>query len=548
MKSLHALIATWQTFVTDTDHPQPPPYTGADIKINRLIEDSRAVQPGDCFVARVRPYSDGHPFIKKAVENGAVLLIVQQPPPADLPPHVAVWHVPDSAVAQSWLAAAWHDFPGQHLTVIGITGTDGKTSVTNILYDILTAAHLQTGMISTIKAIIGNHEEPTGLHVTTPQAPEIQALLRRMVDDGVTHCILEITSMGLAEHRADAALFDIGVITNITHEHLDYHGGYDGYLAAKGRLFELAEYAVLNVDDDSYPYLATRNPYHITYGQDNPAQLTCQPHAFLDGARRDYDMPVQFAVNGTLPDDVALFEFMPEALQEEIETETETPTPFGFSFALPLPLIGRFNEYNVLAAWGAAVLLGIPIEAFVAAVSNLQTISGRMEVIDAGQPFRVIVDFAHTPNALEKAIAAAREICVGRVITVFGSAGRRDVAKRRMMAEVSAVAADVTIVTAEDPRGEPLDDILQMMADGATSQNAIENETFWRIPDRGRAIYHALTIAQPDDLILICGKGHEQSMAFAGVEYPWDDRTATKQIIAAWSAGRPCPDLGLPTF
>ena len=516
--SMHALLATWRSFAENGTHPLPPAFAFDDVQITRLIEDSRVVQPGDCFIARMRAgYSDGHRFIPQAIAAGATLVIAQDgisipDLPDDAPP---IWLVPDTAIVLSWLAGAMYDFPGQHMTIIGITGTDGKTSITNILYDVLQAAELKSGMISTIKAVIGDREEPTGLHVSTPQAPEVQPLLRRMVDDGCTHCILESTSYGLLEHRADSALYDVAIISNVTHEHLDYHKTWDNYMAAKGRLFELARgFGIANMDDASFePVLNVSSIPIFSYG-------------FEDGADvRASD--VVFSAENT--------------------TFTTTLTS-GKQLTIHSPLVGKFNIYNMLAAIAAAEQLGISAEAIKQGIESVEIISGRMERISEGQPFLTIVDFAHTPNALAKAVEAARGMTYGRIITVFGSAGRRDVEKRRMMAEISQQHADLTILTAEDPRQEPLDQILQMMADGCLKHGGVEGETFWRIADRGRAIYHALTLATSDDLVLVCGKGHEQSMAFGNEELPWDDRAATRAAIAAFLKNEPMPDLGLPTY
>jgi UDP-N-acetylmuramoyl-L-alanyl-D-glutamate--2,6-diaminopimelate ligase len=517
--SLHQLINTWQTFVADTDFPTPPDFDQSDVRFGRFIEDSREVQPGDCFFARVRPYSDGHPFIAKAIDLGAVLVIAQNSAETldiTVPEHVTYWHVPDTAIVLTWMAAAAYNFPGAGMNVIGVTGTDGKTSIANLLYEILMTAGFKTGMVSTIKAVIGDYEEPTGLHVTTPQAPEVQALLRRMADDGVTHCILEATSMGLAEHRVDTAFFNVAVVSNITHEHLDYHGDYAQYLAAKARLFELATDArILNRDDQSFEAL----------------------HG-LPGVK-----PLVYSIDA--PDSA------------EISASNIHYTAQGTQFNLVIgdtylpvltPLAGKFTVYNMLASAGAAHALGVSNAQIKAGLEAVAIISGRMERIDRGQPFQVIVDFAHTPNALAKAIEAARGMTDGRIITVFGSAGRRDVAKRRLMAEFSAELADLTILTAEDPRGEPLDAILGMMAAGCERKGGVEGATFWRIPDRGRAIFHALTLAQPADLVLICGKGHEQSMCFVTTEYPWDDREATRAALDAFLANESAPNLGLPTY
>ncbi len=510
-KTITELLAAWHAFSEKHNDNPPPHYHGSPITINRIVEDSRLVENGDCFVARVRPYSNGHPFIAQALAQGASLIIAQAG--QDAPKNDArVWTVPDTALVETWLAAAWHGFPGQHLTVIGVTGTDGKTSVANLIYEILVAAKFKTGLISTIKAVIGNREEPTGLHVSTPQAPETQAFLRKMVDDGCTHCVLESTSYGLAEYRADTAFYDVAVITNITHEHLDYHRTWENYLHAKGRLFELAEQAaVINGDDVSADYLSQfEKPLQITYGMDN---------------RRD------LWANG---------------LRFSAEKTIFTIEPLGIEIATPL--VGRFNVYNMLAAAAAAHSLEIDNETIKRGIENVALISGRMERISAGQSFLVIVDFAHTPNALRRAIEAARGMTTGKIITVFGSAGRRDVEKRRMMAEISEQHANLTLLTAEDPRQEPLAEILDMMAEGCRKYGGKENVTFWRIPDRGRAIYHALTLAGEHDLVLICGKGHEQSMCFGTTEYEWDDRQATKAAINAFLAKEPMVNLGLPTY
>jgi UDP-N-acetylmuramoyl-L-alanyl-D-glutamate--2,6-diaminopimelate ligase len=241
-RSLKKLLADWKSAVADSDLCQPPEYDGPDIAVTRLTEKSGEVEPGACFVARVRANSDGHPFIGKAIQNGASLILAQRPAAAlDLivPEDVVYLQVADTAESLAWMAAAWQGFPSRELVTIGITGTDGKTTTANILYDIMRAAGIEAGLLSTIRAIIGDIEETLELHVTTPEAPVIQRHLRRMVDAGLTHCILETTSHGLAQHRVTAVDFDIAVVTNITHEHLDYHGDYESYVAAKLRLFRM---------------------------------------------------------------------------------------------------------------------------------------------------------------------------------------------------------------------------------------------------------------------------------------------------------------------
>jgi UDP-N-acetylmuramoyl-L-alanyl-D-glutamate--2,6-diaminopimelate ligase len=527
---LYELLRAWGQAVAGANLPQTPAYSGPDAAFDRLVEHSGEVEPGAAFVARVRPTGDGHPYIPQAVARGASLVIGQKPAPADLP--VPYLQVEDSAVAAAWLAAAAAGFPGRELVLIGVTGTDGKTTTANLIYSILRAAGIRSGLLSTIRAVIGEVEEPLALHVTTPEAPVVQQYLRRMVDAGLTHAVVEATSHGLAQHRVDAIDFDVAAVTNITHEHLDYHGSYEAYYAAKERLFSLAAAqwalptanrhkeqlrpaAVLNRDDGSYARLsALPGLRQLAYGLDAGADVTARE--------------VSYEAAGTT------FELvMPETVME-----------------IHAQLAGDFNVYNMLAAAAAATALQIAPEAIREGLESMQQLSGRMERINEGQPFRVVVDFAHTPNALERAIEAARRMAgpEGRIITVFGSAGLRDVEKRRMMAEVSARQADLTVLTAEDPRTESLEAILAMMAAACRNAGGVEGASCWRIPDRGRAIYHALTLAEPEDVVLICGKGHEQSMAFGTIEYPWDDREATRIALQSLLAGRRMPDLGLPTY
>lgn len=546
-RSLKQLLSAWKTAVSHTAYAQPPAYNGPDVTISNLVENTGKVQEGSGFVARVRTGSDGHPYIPKAIENGAKLIIAQRP--ADevgvvVPDDVVYLVVADTAVSVAWLSAAWYNFPSRELVMIGVTGTDGKTTTVNILHTILRAAGLKAGILSTLRAVIGDKEEPLALHVTTPEAPVIQQYLRRMVDEGMTHCVLETTSHGLAQHRVTAVDFDIAVITNITHEHLDYHNTWREYAAAKKRLFDLVadeqpitlnkpdsvpKTLILNKDDTaSYELLSQiQIPSMLTYSIDNPDASFFADNIVLN----------------------------PWSTQFQLHLNSPHP-PFPSPHA-PMPIetrmFGLFNVSNMLAAAAAANTLGVTLEQIQKGLKEMGIINGRMQTVSKGQPFLVLVDFAHTPNALEKAIDAARRSLNqanggGRVITVFGSAGKRDPEKRRMMAEISGRDADLTILTAEDPRTESLEAILDTMADGCRSQGSIENQTFWRIPDRGQAIYFALTQANKDDLVLVCGKGHEQSMCFITTEYPWDDITATETALDAFLKNQPMPDLGLPTF
>ncbi|MEM8859989.1 MAG: UDP-N-acetylmuramoyl-L-alanyl-D-glutamate--2,6-diaminopimelate ligase [Chloroflexota bacterium] len=529
-RSLNYLLNLWQEAVIGTPNLQPPSLLANDVRVANLVEHTGEVTQGSLFVARVRTGTDGHPYVPQAIQNGARVIVGQKELNEldfTIPNEIVYLKVNDTAEAMAWLAAAWHGFPGRHIRIIGITGTNGKTTTSAILFGILRAAGLRCGLISTIQAVFGDKEEPTGLHVTTPGAPQLQEYLRRMVDAGLTHCILETTSHGLAQHRVTGVSFEMGLVTNVTHEHIDYHGTFNNYLAAKRRLFDLVSQhangvSILNSDDANsiVPFSNASQGDIITYGQ------------FLlpNGSK-----PNVFASN---------VQFSAEATQFELHLPNQTKT-----YKVKTILLGQFNISNILCAAATADRLGISGDQIVAGVKQVTSISGRMERIDEGQAFLTIVDFAHTPDALENAIDAAKTMRNpdGRIITVFGSAGKRDIEKRRLMAEISARSADITILTAEDPRTESLDDILEMMASGCRSQGKLEGIDFWRVPDRGQAIFFAISLAQSEDIVLICGKGHEQSMCFGQTEYPWDDRNATRTAIQAFLKNKTMPSLGLPT-
>jgi len=480
----------------------------ADVPITGIAIDSRAVHPGNLFVAMRGGFVDGHDYIPVALEKGAVAVVGQKDLLGLPAPYI---RVENSRQSLTYLAAAFYDWPGRKLTVIGVTGTDGKTTTCNLLYHILRATGIKAGMISTVNAVIGDDVLDTGFHVTTPDAHDVQRYLAKMVEAGLTHVVLETTSHGWAQYRVDACEFDIGVVTNITHEHLDEHGSYENYLAAKARLFRRLErtlpkpqgnprLAIINCDDQSYDFLNDFIKVNkVTYGMGANADI----HAF----------------------DV---KYLPQGMQFIAEIGEIRVT-------IKVNLLGKYNIYNCMAALTATVV-GLKINPDVAAqgISNLPGIPGRMEVIDMGQDFTAVVDFAHTPNALKVTLQAARKMTKGKVIAVFGSAGLRDKEKRRMMAETSAELADLTVLTAEDPRIESLDGILNEMAAGARSRGGSEGETFWRVQDRGEAIRFALRLACPGDIVLACGKGHEQSMCFGKVEHPWDDRIAMRAALAEY--------------
>ena len=494
------------------DLPITLPPGSAEIPVTGVTGDSRKVAPGYVFVAIRGQSFDGHRFIENVIQSGAVA-VVGTDELDGLP--VPYLRVADSRQMLAYLSANFYNRPGRHMRMVGITGTDGKTTTTNLLYQVLLAAGVKAGMISTVNAVIGAQVLDTGFHVTTPDAPDVQQYLAMMVESGLTHAVLETTSHGWAQYRVDACEFDVGVITNITHEHLNDHGSFESYRAAKARLFESLSLAlpkeqgnprlaVLNRDDSSFEYLqsvctACSGVQVVTYSQNQPADFMAREVRFDPRG-------LHFSLVGR-----------------------------GFAFPVTSKLVGAFNVSNILAAAAAAIAgLGIEPEVVQRGIQSLEGIPGRMERIDMGQKFTAIVDFAHTPNAMRRALETARRLTLKRVIVVFGSAGLRDRQKRVMMAETAAELADLSILTAEDPRTESLDGILEEMAGGARSKGAVEGESFLRLPDRREAMRKAVALAQPGDLVIACGKGHEQSMCFGTVEYPWDDRTAMRAALAEY--------------
>jgi len=482
--------------------PRVDVLSGGDPDITHITSDSRQVTPGALFVAYPGVATDGHRFIPDAVRRGAAAVVGQAAAQVSNLPYI---QVPDAREALAYLSACWYGFPARKLVVIGVTGTDGKTTTTNLIHSILTAAGINAGMISTVNAVIGGQALDTGLHTTTPDAHDVQQYLAQMVEAGQTHCVLEATSHGLAQHRVDACEFDIGVITNITHEHLDLHGSFEAYRAAKSRLFEMMAsstrkgiptVAVLNADDPSYEFLrGIRSDAELSYGVATCALVSTRDVAYKSDVTR-------FVV----------------------------VTPAG-RIPLQTHLVGEHNVYNILAAVSAGLALKLPVKEIQRGVAALHAVPGRWERIDEGQDFLAIVDFAHTPNALEKVLQAARQMTKGQVIVVFGSAGLRDVDKRGLMGHVAGKLADKIVITAEDPRTESLDDILAAIAEGVMAEGRREGTDFWRIGDRAEAIRFAVTLARPDDVVMACGKGHEQSMCFGTTEYPWDDRRAMRSAL-----------------
>ncbi len=495
--------------------PEPVDYSGPDPDITDVAYDSRSVQPGSLFVAVWHPgyANDRHDFVRDALAAGAAAVVVQRA--VDVPPGVPVVTVPSTPRALGWLAAAHAGFPAARLGFVGVTGTDGKTTTCSLTTAVLEGAGLITGMVSTVASKgVGALRENLA-HTSTPEAVEIQSLLAETVAGGGQRAVLECTSHALDQSRLAGCEVDVAVVTRVTHEHLDYHGTHEAYLEAKAKLLDLLrpdpahpkvtpypKAAVLNADDPSYTALAARS----------------QAPVIGFGLRAGSGAAVQ-AVN---------------VRDEGWSASCRVVSPWGEGY-LTLPLPGAFNVYNALAAIAAGCTLGASFESALHSLAGHPGVPGRMERIDLGQPFTVIVDFAHTPDALAQALAALRRQTPGKLIAVFGSAGERDRAKRPLMGRVAFEGADYFVLTDEDPRLEDRQQILEEIATGALAAGAGEGRQFARIADRTEAIDAALRRAGPGDAVLLAGKGHEHSIigARSGQLHtlPWDEREAARESL-----------------
>lgn len=464
-------------------------------EITALAYDSRAVAAGSLFFAIPGDHVDGHDFIADAVASGARAVVTERETP-DLPvPQLLVGRSRD-ALADA--ADAWFGRPSERLEVIGVTGTDGKTTTSYLAVAALQAGGRRPGMIGTVAVRVGDEVRPNEDRNTTPEAPELQALLAEMVDAGNDGVVMEATSHGLAQSRVRNCRFRVAVVTNVTSEHLDFHGTLEAYKTAKALLVEEAPTAILNADDPSFGYFRDRaRDRVVTYGTNDSADVRATE--------------VEVRADGT----------------------TFTVTTPGWSGEVHLHLPGTFNVHNALAALALAEVEGVDLAAAVRALGTVSGVPGRMERIDVGQPFGLVVDYAHTADSLAKMLRTLRPLTTGRLIVVFGSAGERDGVKRPAMGKVAAELGDLAIITDEDPRLEDGHAINEAIAAGAREAGARDGTDLWVIDDRRAAIAHGIGLATSGDMILLAGKGHEGSMFYANEKRWWDEREVARQELAA---------------
>jgi UDP-N-acetylmuramoyl-L-alanyl-D-glutamate--2,6-diaminopimelate ligase len=443
----------------------------APVEVRDLAYDTRTVAPGALFFSVPGLRVDGHDFAAEAVERGAVALVVERPLELAVPQLV----VPDARAAMAPAADEFFGRPTDELAVAGVTGTSGKTTTAFLLYAILAAAGRRPGLLGTVEARVGG--ERRGVVRTTPEAIDLQRIFREMLDAGDRSCAMEASSHAAQLHRLDRVRFSALVFTNLSQDHLDFHGDMESYFAAKRSLFVASRPpAAVNVGDEHGRRLARELPDALTFG---------------------------FAEDAAIG---------PSALE-----------------GIDLKLRGRFNVENALGALAAARLLGIDDDAIARGLESIRGVPGRFESVDEGQPFTVIVDYAHKPGALENVLRAARELARGRVIVVLGAGGDRDRGKRPQMGRLASELADVAIVTSDNPRSEDPQAIIDEIVAGATSGVEVE-------PDRARAIARAIELARDGDVVVIAGKGAEQGQQFAERTIPFDDRETARDALRTLGA------------
>ncbi|MBQ1892546.1 MAG: UDP-N-acetylmuramoyl-L-alanyl-D-glutamate--2,6-diaminopimelate ligase [Clostridia bacterium] len=458
-----------------------------DIDIKRIEYDSRRVKEGALFGCVVGTFKDGHDYAEGAVKNGAAALIVDHELPLGVPQIVA----PNSRRAMAELAMKLYGYPAKELKIIGVTGTNGKTTTTYMIKSIAEKCGLKVGLIGTIRNIIGDRVIST--QRTTPESTELQEILRMMADEHVDLVVMEVSSHSLDQERVYGLEFEVGGFTNLTQDHLDYHKTFENYLAAKRKLFERSAFAVVNADDPwSGKLLKGLDIPRMTYAVREPADI--------------YANNIEICVR---------------------DVEFDMTTPEG-SAHISVPIPGLFNVFNAMLAAGISLKLGFPMDKIAEGLKDVSGVTGRMEALPTeGFPFSVILDFAHTPDGLINLLTSVREFAKGRVISVFGCGGDRDHAKRPIMGEAAGRYSDFCVVTSDNPRTEDPMSIIGNVLDGV-NKTAVE---YVVIQNRREAIKYALTHAKPNDVVVLAGKGHETYQEIKGVKYPFDEKVVVAELL-----------------
>jgi UDP-N-acetylmuramoyl-L-alanyl-D-glutamate--2,6-diaminopimelate ligase len=466
-------------------------YADGETEITSLSYDSRTLQPGALFVAMEGDKTDGHRFLRQALDKGAAAVLC-----TNVPKFPGPWLVTeDTRLALALASVNWFGRPGEEMTLVAVTGTNGKTTTTSLIKELLERVlGAKVGLIGTNRNLIGDLELPA--HRTTPESYELQGLLRQMADSGCTHAVMEVSSHALVQHRTAGLTFDTAVFTNLTQDHLDYHRTMEAYRAAKGLLFQQCRRAVLNLDDEAGRWYWERvNCPAVTYSENRAeADLTARNIRLFPGY---------------------------------VEFEALT---LGRMSRVHLPIPGGFSIYNALAALAAGTTLGMELKDMAAVMPAVHGVKGRVEIVPVPRAYTVLIDYAHSPNALENILVTARDFTAGRLICLFGCGGDRDKSKRPIMGAVAQELADLVVVTSDNPRTEPPESIIADILSGMEPDRGRVHVE----PDRPCAIGWALSQGRPGDVIVLAGKGHETYQEVNGVFHPMDER----EIVAQWFQGQ----------
>jgi UDP-N-acetylmuramoyl-L-alanyl-D-glutamate--2,6-diaminopimelate ligase len=506
-----------------TEPAADAPNASVDPLIEQVVLDSRRATPGTLFAALPGLRADGRAFATDAVARGTVAILAERPVPLLAVPQLVVSDARE-AVA---LAAAWHaGYPSRRLGVVGITGTDGKTTTAYLVGAALESAGHRAGLIGTTDVIVGGRGLGNPARTTTPEAPELQSHLAAMLEAGDDWAIVESTSHGLAQRRVAEVAYDVAVLTNVTSEHLEFHRTREAYVAAKRGLFARLARGPSNPDKGIGK--------HAVVNRDDP-----EADGFIAEARAAGAEVLTYGLGmapGETPGSASVVATGIAAFPGATRAVVRTPSWDG---VLELRLAGRFNVANALAALGVAEALGLDPAAAAEAIGASDAVPGRMQRIDRGQPFTVIVDYAHTAEALATVLDELRATIPDEagLIAVFGSAGERDTQKRPEMGRVAGERCRVVVVTDEDPRGEDRGAILEDIAAGARRAGRRDGEDLFLVPDRADAIALAMSLARPGDLVLLAGKGHERTIETATGAQPWDEAATTAEALASLGYG-----------
>ncbi|MEA2683533.1 MAG: UDP-N-acetylmuramoyl-L-alanyl-D-glutamate--2,6-diaminopimelate ligase [Chloroflexota bacterium] len=476
-----------------------------DPEITGITQDSREVPRGSLFVAISGMRTDAHDFIPQVAAAGAGSIFLERE--VDVPAGVAAAVFPDGRLALAFAAAGLQGHPSEEMTIVGITGTDGKSTTSVMTVEALLACGVAAGGMNSLDFRVLDRIEPNDSYMTTLESPVIQRHLRELADAGVRTSVLETTSHGLALHRVDAIAFDIAAYTNLTHEHLDFHGTLEAYRDAKLQLAELARQSPRKAGV----------PKAIVYNADEPAWSSLG--AAPTDRRVTYGMQRSADVAGV-------------DVEARIDGIGFTARTSDGDIAVTLPLTGRFNVYNALCALAICRALGLPLDRAAEGLARTRGLRGRMQVLDAGQQFAIVIDFAHTPDGLEKVLSELRPLTSGRLLTVFGAPGDRDATKRPLMGEAVGKLSDEFVITTDDPRHESVEAISEEIAAGAERAGRRRGEDFRMIVDRREAIRDTLSRARPGDTVLLAGKGHEDRMLVGGQTLPWDEAAEARVALA----------------